>query len=85
MEEKEVIKFDKSNERILRIIFKSGIYEDFYKVVGIDIKENYMTISRIGFDNQLVKEVYMMENILSYRLDFKNTKVVLVGDEEDGE
>ena len=85
MEEKEVMKFDKKNERILRIIFKSGIYEDFYRVVQIDIKENYMIISRIGFDDQLVKEVYKTENILSYRIDFKNTKVVLVGDEEDGE
>ena len=57
----------------------------FYKVVQIDIEENYMIISRIGFDDQLVKEVYKTENILSYRINFKNTKVVLVGDEEDGE
>ncbi|MFR3737124.1 hypothetical protein [Anaerococcus obesiensis] len=85
MEEKEVMRFDKKNERILRIIFKSGICEDFYKVVQIDIEENYMIISRIGFDDQLVIEVYKTENILSYRINFKNTKVVLVGDEEDGE
>lgn len=85
MEEKEVIKFDKKNERILRIIFKSGTCEDFYRVIQIDYDDVDMIISRIGYEDKLIKEVFKYENILSYRIEFTNSKVVLIGDEEDGE
>lgn len=85
MEEKEVIEVDKSKERILRIIFKSGTCEDFYRVVQIDYDDEDMIISHIGYEDKLIKHIFKNKNILSYRIEFTNSKVVLVGDEEDGE
>lgn len=85
MEEKEIIKFDKKNERILKIIFKSGICEDFYRVIQIDYDKEDMIISRIGYGNKLIKEIFKNENILSYKIEFTNSKVVMIGDEEDEE
>lgn len=83
MEEKEVIKVDKKNLRMLTVFFNSGMYENFYDVIDIDFEDEYVIISRIVYGNKLVKEIYKKENILSYKIEFKNIK--MVGDEEDGE
>lgn len=83
MEEKEIIKFDKKNERMLTICFSSGMCETYYNVIDIDFQDDYVFISRIGYGDKLSKEIYKKENILSYKMEFKNVK--MVGDEEDGE
>lgn len=83
MEEKEVIKFDKKNERTLTIYFSGEMHETYYNVIDIDFQDEYMAISRLSYEDKLSKEIYKKENILSYRMEFKNVK--MVGDEEDGE
>ena len=85
MKEKEVIKVDKKNVRNLRLIFKSGISQDFYRVTRIDFSNDWMVISRLGFSNQLIKEIFRKENVLSYQMDFENTLVITNEDEKDGE
>ncbi|WP_058989901.1 hypothetical protein [Anaerococcus rubeinfantis] len=83
MEEKEVIKFDKKNERTLTIHFSCGMHETYYNVIDIDFQDEYVIISLLGYEDKLFKEIYKKENILSYKMEFKNIK--MVGDEEDGE
>lgn len=83
MEEKEVIKFDKKNERMLTICFSSGVCETYFNVIDIDFQDEYVIISRLEYEDKLFKEIYKKENILSYKMEFKN--IVMVGDEEDGE
>lgn len=83
MEEKEVIKFDKKNERILTIYFSCGTHETYYNVIDIDFEDDYVIISRITYDDKLSKEIYKKESILSYEMKFKNVK--MVRGEEDGE
>lgn len=83
MEEKEIIKFDKKNERILTICFSSGISETYYNVIDIDFQDEYVIISRLSYEDKLFNEIYKKENILSYKMEFRNIK--MVGDEEDGE
>lgn len=83
MEEKEVIKFDKKNERTLTICFSSGVCETHYNVIDIDFQDEYVIISKFIYGGNLYEQIYKKENILSYSMEFKNIK--MVGDEEDGE
>lgn len=83
MEEKEIVKFDKKNERTLKICFSSGMCEIYYNVIDIDFEDDYVIISRIAYDDRLSEQIYKKESILSYEMEFKNVK--MVGDEEDGE
>ena len=83
MEEKEVIKFDKKNERTLTICFSSGASETHYNVIDIDFQDEYAIISKLMYGGNLYKQIYKKENILSYSMEFKN--IEMVGDDKDGE
>lgn len=85
MEEKEVLKVDKKNIRTLTIIFNSGICEHLYDVVDINFEDEYINISSLTYNKTLVRQIYKKDSVLSLRMEFTNAKVIVIGDEKDGE